>query len=85
MKWDKKWKVSSGVGGDYVVAYATDTITYGCSCPVWKFRREKCKHIAAVEQAVSGKLFTGFTITQISKDAPMEDKAVRKKAIGKSG
>lgn len=47
MKWVKRWKVRGSGGKTYVVALS-DTGEYGCDCPVWKFRRERCKHIDEV-------------------------------------
>jgi hypothetical protein len=35
---DKTWTVSQTTKGDW-----------RCSCPVWRFKREQCKHIAAVQ------------------------------------
>lgn len=32
----------------YTVALYSDG-TYGCACPVWKFRRQQCKHIQDVQ------------------------------------
>jgi len=49
MKWIKKWKVLSSSGnGDYIVAIDNEG-NYGCSCPVWKFRRQECHHIKQVK------------------------------------
>lgn len=44
MKWVKKWFVENG---KYTVSLS-DKNEYGCSCPVWKFRRIECKHIRNV-------------------------------------
>lgn len=49
-KWLKKWKVKGSKGNEYTVSLAADG-SWGCSCPVWKFRRERCKHIAQVQAA----------------------------------
>jgi hypothetical protein len=49
MKWIKKWNVESESGkGSYVVSLS-DQNEWGCSCPVWKFRRQECKHIRRVK------------------------------------
>ena len=56
MKWIKKWKVkSSSRNGYYVVAIDKDG-NYGCSCPVWKFRRKECHHIIKVKQSRSEEI-----------------------------
>jgi len=49
MKWIKKWEIKSESGnGSYVVSLS-DKNEWGCSCPVWKFRRQGCKHIKGVK------------------------------------
>ena len=45
--WVEKWEVDGSNGKTWVVAKDTDG-NYGCSCPVWKFKREECKHIRKV-------------------------------------
>lgn len=47
-KWIKKWDVQGSKGNTYTVSLGDDG-SYGCSCPVWKFRREECKHIKGVK------------------------------------
>jgi len=48
-KWIEKWKVPRSSGeGTWTVSRAEDG-TWGCSCPRWKFRREQCHHIQAVQ------------------------------------
>lgn len=48
-KWIKKWKVpKSSNDGFWVVSQAEDS-TWGCSCPVWKFKRHECHHIKLVQ------------------------------------
>jgi hypothetical protein len=59
-KWIKSWNVPSSTGtSSYVVSVDRDG-NYGCSCPVWKFRREECKHI----KQVKGGEFNGHTEVQ---------------------
>lgn len=49
-KWKVRWKVPSESDPDKVYTVARDAEgQYGCSCPVWKFRRRECKHIQAVK------------------------------------
>lgn len=50
MKWVKQWDVPSHSNPKkkYVVSKADDG-TFGCDCPVWKFRRQECKHIEQVK------------------------------------
>ena len=47
MKWIKKWQVQ-GSKNPWTVSLS-DTGEYGCSCPVWKFRRRQCHHIEHVK------------------------------------
>ena len=48
-KWIKSWNVPSSMGSSYYVVSIDRDGNYGCSCPVWKFRREECKHIKQVK------------------------------------
>lgn len=43
-RWMFRWMV-----GGYTVAVDRKG-DFGCSCPVWKFRRQECKHITEVKQ-----------------------------------
>ena len=46
--WVKSWMVTSSTGiRKYKVSYGDDH-SWGCSCPVWKFRREECRHIKEI-------------------------------------
>ena len=49
--WVRRFEVASHSNPDksYVVALNTKD-EWGCSCPVWKFRRLQCKHINEVLQ-----------------------------------
>ena len=48
-RWVKRWRVPSSSGeGHWIVAIDKDG-NYGCSCPVWKFRRQECHHIKQVK------------------------------------
>jgi hypothetical protein len=48
-KWQYKCEVPGSKGATWVVSQAEDG-TWGCSCPVWKFRRQECHHIADVKE-----------------------------------
>jgi hypothetical protein len=63
MKWIKRWEVpSSRSTAHWIVAIDADG-NYGCSCPVWKFKREECKHIIKIKYADQEiKEKTGFLI-----------------------
>lgn len=48
-KWVHRWYVERSTGdGTWTVAQDKDG-NWGCSCPVWKFKRQECHHIAAVK------------------------------------
>ena len=53
-KWIKRWQVPS-YSSNYVYIVAIDhNGNYGCSCPVWKFKRKQCKHINEVINSSDG-------------------------------
>lgn len=43
--WEKTWDFNSDSGETYRVSIATDGVTWGCSCPAWKYKRRTCRHI----------------------------------------
>jgi len=48
-KWIKRWEVPKSSGdGNWVVALDKDG-NYGCSCPIWKFKRQECHHIKQIK------------------------------------
>ncbi len=47
-KWVKRWKVEGSNGNIWTVAIDKDG-NYGCSCPIWKFKREECHHILQIK------------------------------------
>jgi len=48
-KWLKKWEVNSSSGnGKYIVSLSEKGV-WGCSCPVWKFKRQECHHIKQIK------------------------------------
>ena len=47
-EWVKRWKIRGSNSDFYTVAVDKDG-NWGCSCPVWKFRRQECKHIVSVK------------------------------------
>ena len=49
-KWIKKWKVKSDSSDREYTVSISENGTWGCSCPVWKFRRQECKHIELVKR-----------------------------------
>ena len=49
MKWIKKWKVPKSLGDGFWTVSLSDENTWGCSCPIWIFRRQECHHIKLVK------------------------------------
>ena len=49
-KWVKRWEINSRTkyGSTHTVAMDAQG-NFGCSCPVWKFKRRECHHILAVK------------------------------------
>jgi len=48
-KWIKRFKVKSSSGNGYYIVAIGKEGNYGCSCPVWKFRRQECHHIKQIK------------------------------------
>lgn len=48
-KWRKRWQIGKSTGDGYWTVAVDKDGNYGCSCPVWKFRRDRCKHIQYVQ------------------------------------
>jgi len=51
-KWIQKWYIDGSKGKTWTVAMDADG-NYGCSCPVWRFKRIQCHHIEAVKNGAS--------------------------------
>ena len=49
-KWIIRWKVENSAGDGYWTVAIDKKGNYGCSCPVWKFKRKECKHIKYVKE-----------------------------------
>ena len=47
-KWLRKWKVSGSDGKDWIVSQDKEG-NFGCSCPVWRYKRQECKHIQEIK------------------------------------
>ena len=47
-RWIQRWNVPGSNGHTWIVAKDREG-NYGCSCPVWKFKRIECHHILAIK------------------------------------
>ena len=50
-RWVRSWEIQGSKGETWVVSQDREG-NFGCSCPVWKFKRSECKHI----QEIKGQL-----------------------------
>lgn len=53
-QWVRKWAVPGSKGNTWTVSVDETGLNYGCSCPVWRFKRQDCKHIDAVKAGLFG-------------------------------
>jgi len=74
-KWIKRFKVKSSSGNGYYIVAIDKEGNYGCSCPVWKFRRQECHHIRLI------KLFGGSEEETIKKPEYVLAKVLEPKLI----
>ena len=49
MKWIERIPVDSFTSDVTYIVGISDKGEYGCSCPVWKFRQQECKHVILVK------------------------------------
>jgi len=70
-KWINTWLIDGSKGKTWAVSIDKDG-NYGCSCPVWKFKRIQCHHIEAVKKGAS-KLHTAMVgKPELIKDGVLE-------------
>lgn len=62
-RWIKKWDVKGSAGNVYVVSI-DDEGNYGCSCPVWKFKRKVCKHITYIMDRAEAEGLQGSVVRE---------------------
>lgn len=74
-RWVKRWQVPKSSGeGTWTVAIDREG-NYGCSCPIWKFKRQECHHIklvkmgggAEVSEAVKPKRMVAISVAPRGK------------------
>lgn len=58
MKWMRSWIVLGSKSGTSWKVSVADDDSWGCSCPVWKFRRQECHHIRQVKDDLASPHFT---------------------------
>ena len=49
-KWIKRWKIPKSNGNGFWTIAIDKNGNYGCSCPVWIYRRLECHHIIQVKR-----------------------------------
>lgn len=70
-KWINRWNIPSSTSdGTWTVAMDRDG-NYGCSCPVWKFRREECHHIRQVK-GMTDEILGAQLMNRLSDATPKE-------------
>ncbi len=70
MKWVKRWEVHSMTSDNTYTVALDENGDYGCSCPVWRFRRQQCKHIAVIKEEIKrepkiANHMTRYTVIEI--------------------
>ena len=86
-EWIRKWNVTGSTGNIYVVS-EDENGEFGCSCPVWTFKRKTCKHIIWLKDQLPG-LKPDFVNTEFAaakkaaKKAEKKEKAAVQKALEK--
>lgn len=53
MTWSDRWDVPRSDGSGVWTVSRSDAGAWGCSCPVWRFKRETCKHITRIQEEES--------------------------------
>lgn len=66
-RWVRKWEVQGSKGTTWTVSQDNEG-NFGCSCPVWKFRRHECKHIQEIKHQLQYQKAYGLSGT--GKDKP---------------
>jgi hypothetical protein len=76
-RWVKRWKVPRSDGQGFWTVAVDKNGVFGCSCPVWKFKRVECHHIIRVKanggQEFSLKPRPQYVLAQVLK--PRYDEA----------
>lgn len=52
-RWVRGWDVESDSSDSVYRVSISDQEEWGCSCPVWKFRRQVCKHILKIQSEIN--------------------------------
>lgn len=74
-RWIKRWEIpKSSSDGHWIVAIDKNG-NYGCSCPVWKFKRQECHHICLVKNG-NGLIIEKpkYILAQVRKPTYNKDK-----------
>ena len=71
-KWVRKIKVPASTEGQFWTVAQDAEGNWGCSCPVWKFSRKKCKHILFA-QLGGGKQRPDYVLANVNRPKFDED------------
>lgn len=82
-QWVQSWDIEGSKGDVYRVSVDRNGC-YGCSCPVWKFKRLECKHILKLKYILGAdsSIMPKLKPTGISQFEPVDmDRPVRRFAF----
>lgn len=84
-RWVQKWKVkSNSEAGKYYTVSVSSELKWGCSCPVWIFRRQECAHIKEIKIALkadegdggSNMRLVAIMIEKLKREGKTDDEIV---------
>lgn len=65
-RWIRKWEARGSKGATWTVSQDNEG-NFGCSCPVWKFQRQECKHIQEIKGLLEYQKTHGLADTGTEK------------------
>lgn len=90
-KWIAKWVVPGSKRGSEWVVAINNYGEFGCSCPVWKFKRQECKHILRIRmqgtddsKTVTKQSMETFVKNSAQMNASVENDLIVPQSVGRS-